>query len=370
MTNFRKYILLSLFLALINAVVLLIFFVPRFDHTDTSQYISTINHVFGDKNAELIPYRIMKPMPILIGAVISPIFGAKGSLIAQNVFFYFLLVYLVFILINYLYKNPRQAFYGSVLVACAYPMLAYGLAALTDLPGWFFYLSSIFLSLKFIEKPQFKTAFLAGIVAGFGMLFKENLAAAPLFFGSLVLISQASFKDKLKYVFVFSLAFILFPTINSIVMYKLFSYSYFSNYMAAWGNGPVGGFKNFYMISPLRIIIEIGRSFMLGWIFVLLGTWKEFVLMNKDRIKIFISLLLPSISFFAWSYPHNRMVFIAFPVLAILGSLGIMQKFNNQKSNNLIELGLLFLYVLINYFFLEFFLRYGPIIQPSGTLFG
>ena len=371
MTNFRKYLLLSLFLALVNAAVLLIFFVPRFDHTDTSQYVSAINHVLGDENAELAPYRIMKPFPILIAALFNPILSPQNALIAQNILFYFLSSYLIFILIYRIYQNEKQAFYGTVLYFTAYPMIAYGLAALTDISGWFFYLLSVFFALDILKKPQIKKIFLAGFIAGFGMLFKENVAAAAIFFGALVLIAtKFPLKEKLRYILVFGSAFLILPAINSIVIYNLFSFSYWSNYKSAWGAQSIGGFSSFYMITPLRILIEIARAFLLGWVFVLAGVLKEIFLKSIERIKILLSFILPSISFFVWSYPHNRMIYIAAPLLVLLGSFGLLRSSQKLKINNFIEVSSVFLFIIINYFILELLLKYGIIIQPSGTLFG
>jgi hypothetical protein len=370
MNNFKKYLLISLITALLNAIVLLVFFVPRFNHADTLEYVSTIEHIAGNAQAQVYPHRILKPMPILIGAAISPIFGAKNSLVAQNVVFYFFSVFLVFLLIYRLYHNEKQAFYGTVLFVGAYPMLAYGLASLTDLPGWFFYLLSALISLKFIEKPHFKTALLAGFVAGLGMLFKENVAAAPIFFFTLIFVaSKLSFKEKIKYLFIYGLAFSILPLINTIIIYKLYSYSYLNwlDYNSVGG----GGRRNIlYMVTPFRILIEIGRVLLIGWIFVLFGILKEFTLRNRERIKILISFILPSLSAFLWVYPHNRIIFIAAPFLVLLGSFGLLRNFRKQKVNTAVELSLLFLYIFLNYAALEFFLRYGPIFQPPGTLFG
>ena len=370
MNNFKKYLLLSLVVAFLNAVLLLVFFVPRFNHTDTLEYVSTIEHIAGNAQAQVYPHRILKPMPILIGAAISPIFGAKNSLVAQNVVFYFLSVFLVFLLIYRLYHNEKQAFYGTVLFVGAYPMLAYGLASLTDLPGWFFYLLSALISLKFIEKPHFKTALLGGFVAGLGMLFKENVVAAPIFFSVLIFVaSNLSFKEKIKYLFIYGLAFSILPLINSIIIYKLYSYSYLNwlDYNSVGG----GGRRNIlYMVTPFRIVIEIGRVLLIGWIFVLFGILKEFTLRNRERIKILISFILPSLSAFLWVYPHNRILFIAFPFLVLLGSFGILRDYKNQKTNKIVELSFLSGYFLISYIVLEFLLRYGTIIQPPGTLLG
>jgi hypothetical protein len=370
MTPFKKYLLFSFIFALVNAVLLLVFFVPRFNHPDTQEYFSTIKYVLGEPGAELFPYRILKPLPILIGAALSPIFGVENTLWVQNIVFYFLSVYLVFLLIFYFYKNEKQAFFGAVLYAGAYPVLAYGLASLTDMSGWFFYLLSIFLSLKFLQKISFKIAILIGFVAGLGMLFKESVAAAAIFFVALVfLAAKIPIKEKIKYVLVFSAAFLFLPVVNNIIIYKIFSFSYLAGYKYAWSNS-IGGFASFYMITPFRILIEIVRAFLLGWLFIFLGLKKEIFLKVGDRIRILLALILPSLSFFLWSYPHNRMIFIAAPFLIFLGSFGLLQNLKNRKISNFTELGLLLLYLIINYGLLEFLLRYGTKIQPPGTLFG
>ena len=124
MSAFKKYLLLSLGVALLNAIILLVFFVPRLHHSDTPQYISTIKYVLGDPTGEIFLHRILNPMPILIGTTIAPVFGVENVLIVQNVFFYFLSVWLVFLLIHRFYHNEKQAFYGTVLYGAAYPMLA------------------------------------------------------------------------------------------------------------------------------------------------------------------------------------------------------------------------------------------------------
>lgn len=367
MTTFRKYFLISLIIAILNATILLVFFVPRFDHTDTKEYVATIKYLAGDPGGEVILYRILKPAPLLIGAALTPILDAKNTLVFQNLVFYFLSVWLIFLLVHRIYQNEKQAFYGTVLYTTAYPMLAYGLAPLTDLSGWFFYIFIIWLSLDFLNNLNIKKVFSIGLIAGLGMLFKENLGAAPIFFaGFIFLMVPISLKEKIKYISIFGIAFILPPLVSGIILYKLYSYSLIDWYLEAWcasGNG-------FFAYTPLRIFIEIGRVFALGWFFIILGILKEFYQKNTQRIKFLFSLIPSSLSFFLWSFPHNRIIYIAAPLLALLGSFGLLRNFEKQKVNTAVELILLFLYIFLNYLALEFFLRYGPILQPPGTLFG
>jgi hypothetical protein len=367
MNNFRKYLLISLVFASLNAALLLIFFIPRIHHADTREYVATIQYIAGSPEGELFPHRILKPLPLMIGSLFTPIMSPQNALIFQNLIFYFLSAWLIFVLIFRLYKNEKQAFYGTILYVTAYPMLAYGLAALTDISGWFFYLLSAIIALNIFNKPQLKTAFWAGFAAGAGMLFKENTAAAPIFFASLLFIAvNLPFKEKLKYILIYGTAFIFPVLISGIVIYRIYSYSYLDWYKAIWEHSTTG----LYAYSPFRILIEGGRVLLIGWIFVLIGALKEFFLKNIERIKVLISFIPPSLSFFLWAFPHNRIIYIAFPLLVILGSLGLLKNFKNPKINTFTEIFLLSSYVLVNYFVLDFLLRYGSIIQPPGTTFG
>lgn len=339
--------------------VLLVFFVPRFDHTDTVQYIATVNYVLSQGGGELHLNRLLYPAPILISAALNPIFSPTNAFIFQNIIFYFFSIFVIFLLIFRFYKNEQQAFFGTVLFATAYPVLAYGIAILTDFAGWFFYLTAVLISLNFYRSPDKKTAFVIGLTAGVGMLFKESVAAAAMFFAVLVFLAmQISFKDKMKYALLFGFAFSLPVLINSAVFYKFYSYSYLERYIDVV-HDKTGGF---YAYSLLRMLIEIGRVFALGWLFFLLGAIKEISLKNKERLRFLAALILPSLSFLFWAFPHNRIIFIAFPLFVLLGSFGLA---NSGKLSRFIQTGLLIIYVLSNYLALEFLLWWGPALQYS-----
>ena len=367
MNSFRKYLLISLILGLVNAVILLVFFVPRLSHTDTVSYLSTIKYILGEPGGEVALHRILNPLPILIGASLSPLADGENALILQNVIFYVLSVLLIFFLVYEIYHNEKQAFYGTVLFMTAFPVLAYGLAALTDMSGWFFFLLTVLLSLNFLKNPSFRTAILPGLVASFGMLFKENVAAAPIFFASLVFIAaNLSFKEKIKYLIVFGLAFLFFPLINSLILNHFFSYYYLTTFQDIGAGGKA--VEGFYMYTFPRILIEIGRAFLIGWIFILLGVFREFSIKNKERIKILLAFIPPSLSVFLWICPHNRMFFIAFPILVLLGSFGLLRTCKNTKIGLLAEAVFLIIYVVINYAILEFLLKYGIYFWRFGDL--
>jgi hypothetical protein len=362
MTIFRKYILLTFIVSLLNVLIILLFFVPRLNATDSAQYISTIQHVSGDSSATLYSYRILKPLPILIGVVLLPIMSAAQALILQNVIFYFATVLLIFLLINSVYKNEKQAFYGTVLFSTAYPVMAYGLSPLTDFGGWFFYILCIYLTIIFFNNPTYKKSFLIGFLGGIGMLFKENLAALLIFLPSFVLLcTHLTVKEKMRHILGFGVAFLSPIFISGIIVYRFFSYSMIQWYIdvSLHHEG-----SSVYAYSPLRIIIEIGRIFSLGWVFFLVGVTKEIKTKNKERINLLISLVPSSLSFFLWAFPHNRIAFISAPLIVLLGSFGLVELFKKYKFSKYIEISLLLICVLTNYFLVEFLLKYGDILRP------
>jgi len=361
MTIFKKYLLLTFFVAFLNLLIILFFFVPRLNATDSAQYISTILHLSGDHSETLYPFRVINPLPVLIGAILSPFMSASATLILQNIFFYFGSVLVIFLLINSVYKNEKQAFYGAILFSTAYPVMAYGLSPLTDFSGWFFYILCIYLTVRFFKKPILRKSFLIGLLGGIGMLFKENLAALPIFFFVFVFVcANFSLRNKVRHICVFLLAFFL-PVITSEVMiYHFFSYSmiqWYLNVSLTHGNSFI------YAYSPLRIVIEIARVFSFGWIFFLAGLIREIRTKDKNRTKILISLILPSLSFFLWAFPHNRIAFISAPLIILLGSFGFIELFKNNKYSRYIEITLLFFYIFINHFLVEFLLKYGDALR-------
>ena len=357
----KKYLILSFVFAFANALFLLLFYIPAKHFSDTDVYVSTIKSLSGDPSVLLSKTALIKPFYMVIGTLFHSFLDPEKSLILQNIIFYFLSALLIFLIVRKIYNNERQSFYSVVLYSAAYPMLAYGLAAIIDTGGWFFYLLCIWLSLALIKNVNLKRVFLIGIIAGLGMLFKESVAAFPIFFFSFTaLVLNIAPREKIKTFCIFSAGFFIPIIISNLIIYKLFSYSMFGDFLISWqtvaDNHPKG---SFYSYSFFRIAIEIARVFFLGWIFVVLGAIKEYKEKNKERYKFILALILPSLSFLLWSFPHNRMAFISAPLIVLLGSFGLIRTGKNTKMNIFIELSCLVLYVAVNYFFLVFLLSYG-----------
>ena len=126
-------------LALLNASLITALFGRLFYNPDTRCYVSGARLLFGLPKGEACDYRILKPLALLFPGMLEKATGieAQYGFFMQNLVFYFLSSFLVFELIRLVFKNELEAFWGSLLFITAPPVLFYGLAYITDMPGWF-----------------------------------------------------------------------------------------------------------------------------------------------------------------------------------------------------------------------------------------
>ena len=355
-----KYLILALGAGAIICLVTLTTFTPRSTAPDTEEYVATIRYIAHAPGGEFYWYRILKPLPILVGAALIDIVPPIAALIYQNIVFFFFSIVLIFELTYELYADARQSVYAAVIFATAYPMIAYGLAALTDVSGWFFLLLTTLLSVRLLKVLNRKKVFLIGLIAGLGMLFKENSAAAAIFFAAFVFLDkELSVGERCRYALAFGVGFLILPGINSIVLLSLYSQSYWSWFIWNW----TGDRTTFYAYTPLRIIIEAVRVMLFGWVFVVAGILAEYLDKNTARRRILFALVPASLSCILWPFLHNRIMYIAGPLLALLASAGLFIRFKNFELTASARAVLVALYIVTNFAVLEFVLRNGEQYQ-------
>lgn len=345
----NKYLILLLCLVVFN--IIFINFSPRLTTpfaTDSEQYMETAKY-FRGLEAEVYPQRLLKPLVPFLAAALSYVFGFNSSFLIVNSLLYLLIGFLVFKIIKVMFNDDRQALVGSLLFVFAYPMLEYGIAFMTDLAGWFFFVWSVYLTLLFIKKPSNGLVVANGLVSVLGSFAKESGGMGAVFFGLCVLfIHKDALWNKIKLIAIFSVSFLaLFLPWQAFVYYK-FHYTYYTWFAFNWAASP----QSQYAKEIIRIVVKsLGATFLLGWPFVLLGAlrWKEIVSENR---KIILALILPSVAFFSHPAVSSRLFYIVGLLLSILASIGFMYLVNNFKK--IYSYSLLLLVVAGNYFWFIF----------------
>lgn len=340
----RKIVYGLLLIGLINAVLIAAFYSGHFYRGDTPEYIETARWLAGDKTAEVFPERVLKPLSLTLPMLFEK-FGWLGEhgLQFQNIIFYFLSIVLLFDLVLALTLNRKQAVFAVVLFITAWPFLNNALSYLTDMAGWFFYLLAVWLIIKLHQANKMlliRHAAMLGFVTGIGFLFKESAVAAGFFyFGYLLFVNKEIISKRIASLIVFGLAFFLPVIISSIWAYRLSGYTFLDWYVKTWSNP--------FYYTALNVFLNIGITFLLAWFFVLWGVIAEWKEKNRERLRWFLAFLLPSLCSFIWSFPGARILYIAFPLLVLLASRGLI--FIERRRGRTLAVILLVICVAFNF---------------------
>jgi len=336
----NKYLFFSLLFASFLLFILYFFFGWQTD-VDTGSYLETISY-FSNKDIEslkLIPHRALRPLAILFSLPFTIFFSPLMSLIFENILFYFGAAILMFKIAKEILGKEGLAFYGVVLYLTAYPFLRFGPVALTDMPAWFFYLFSIYLTLLFLKRPKNYLIHLNGLISGLGVLIKENAGVGILFFVALLIFS-GKFKKKeiINYAFRFLLLFLVPILVNQFIIFYFLHYTYLDWYRFN-AKTYLGESYSFFNLTK-NFFITFGFS----WAFVLMGVCRILKEKNSKDNKIYFSLLVPSLSFFLWPSITARLIYIAGPFLSLLAAKGL-----DKQENNLCFKALLLFFIIFNF---------------------
>lgn len=356
----NNYLFWLALIACLNTLGILYFFSESIERSDTPLYVQTIDY-FSGKAAVPSLDRLVKPLSMMSAAGLSSLFGPRGALFAQNILCYFASIFLVFKIIEKLYSDKKQAFYGAIIFMTSFPMLQNALSFLTDMTGWFFLILVVYLALIFYQKPSLKLTVIAGLLSGIGFLFKESGIAGAVFLAFLLLFApKFKWPQKIKYGAVLFLCAVL-PVIFSVFLItQAFHYSYFDWYKANLASSG----KDYNLQN---IIQQLLVMFLLGWVFAIKGFLQEKKNQwaDGDRKIIFLAMIPLFLTGFLWPMPVARVLFLGIMPLVILASYGLA----SFKKPSL-EITLLALFVAVNYtlpniFSIADLSRFLSLILPS-----
>ncbi len=362
-----KYLVFALFFALLNVGA--IFFIFGFQqYSDSQDYFQTIHWLRGES-----PYvdaeRALRPLGPILAAPFE-FFGEGAGLIVQNLLFYLASAFLIFRIVELLFRNKKQAVLAVMLWVTATPMLEYGLSYLTDTGAWFFYLLSIFLTLLYFYARKYSFArnakptaypklaqehslalpgesifICVALISSMGVLMKENGSLGIVFFGMMLLLSREfSWTEKILKIIKVGLIFLAPLILFQLAAYKFFQYTSLDWYLDNSSGAP----GESILLVGLRYLGQLFRILGIIWPLVLWGLFLEWREKNWDRLKIYLALLPPSFSFLLWTVGGGgRTVFIFAPLGIILASYAL------KKRGPLFLSALFFTIAVLNYWFVS-----------------
>jgi len=345
----RRYFIILLAFTVLNIFLVNFVFLSYITPfaSDSDGYLEAAKFFRGMAPSIEFPWRLLKPVGPFLFAVASYVFDFKPAFLFVNSIFFLLIGFIVFKIIKLLFSDDLQALLGSMLFLSAYPMLEYGIAYMTDLAGWFFFVLSVYLSLRFLKQPSWQWIILNGLVTSIGFLTKEYAAMGSLFFFlCLFFVHKGKFTEKIKQLLVYGVLVLVPFGIWEAFVYLRFHYSFYD-----WFVQNSFGTEKFEAEKFTLIAKSLAATFLLAWPFVIAG-FANLRKMSWDAGKVLLALILPSFSFLLWPAASSRLFYIIGLLLSILASWGFVSVGWLRKKY--VYIPCLVLIVAGNYFWLVF----------------
>ena len=300
---------------------------------DSIGYINTVEMLRGNFDPNLLSeYYFLRPLGSIIAFPSSYVFGVWNAFVIENSIMYLLSVIILFAIAGRLYSH-KIALYASLLYASSPVLTTFGLAILQDMGIWFFYIGSVYLTLRFFgvdssnkyNKPLGNFfIFSLGITVGLGVLMKESAIAGFFFFVLMLLFSKYHPKDsigqKWKIIGIVFMGAVIPILINESITYTYFNISHLSLLQSGVSN----------VHTPVQTVYNFIKSFVMAFNilipFFLIGAYREWKKPDHGNSIIFILLLISSLPIVI-GYPLNatRFTFLIFPAIIPLAAYGISE---------------------------------------------
>lgn len=340
-----------LFFAIIN---LLICFFARWPITpsgDSISYYEATRFIRGEEMEEgfdlsgIYNRLLTAPLFIFLTGIFSFVFGIYGSMLFINIFFYLAAVVFFYLLAKEILQNGKAAFFSSFFIFLNYDIINFGIAHLTDMAGWAFFIAASFFAARYFNSQEKKNFWLAIIFSSVGALFKEygGLGIISLIF----LIGFSSRGKKLK---IKEISTAIFSFLSVVVAYHLFFYFYFGYSYFDW----YGFNLNYYLADPasrknsydfVLLIKVLGWLYLAGWPVFTFGLFKILKEKLNKEGAVFLALLPASLSFLIWPVMTQRIAFVLVPWLALVSGFGL----SKIKSDFILIPAILF-YAFFSYY--------------------
>lgn len=321
------------------------------DTPDSIGYLNTVELLRGNLDPSLLPELLqrgylLRSLGSLIAFPLSYIFGVWNAFVVENSILYLLSVVFMYAAVEKLYSS-KIAFYAAVLYASSPVLTTFGLAILQDMGIWFFYIGSVYLTLRFFgvggtneneTRPGNVYLFAFGVFVGLGMLMKESAIAGLFFFILVLLFSRHHSKHSVpKKIMILAIVFV--ATALPLAVNESITYTYFNNsHFNSWDSD--SGPKIIHTLG--QTVYNLVKSFVMAFNVLiplfLIGYYKEWKQHEHGNFAILTMLLLSSLPIVVgWPWNATRFAFLTFPAIIPLAAYGISelpQLMPRQLQNN------------------------------------
>jgi len=289
--------------------------------SDYDTYLLTAEYLKGvpveDPTGISIAQRILKPLFPAFLAISSTGTDYFTAALMQAVVFYLLFIVAMFLLAREFFDDLFLASLAVLLSAFSYPMLKYGLDVYTETGAWCMYALSLWLTIKFLRSPSRSIFFANVALITIGFLWKEYIIVAAVIFGlGILLHSLLTIREKIIYVFLYGVLFLVVQIPWQLHILSTFHFSYLDWYL-------IGGADGFSYEFTLKNIIKSTAALIgIMWLFVPLGLIRLKTAAFPDRLFAYTSCVVPLVGY-AWGFISSRLLYVIAPPMLLVSLYAI-----------------------------------------------
>jgi hypothetical protein len=288
------------------------------ESSDYHEYVSLAQYINGDMNAEVRPHRFLKPLNPLLVAGLAHNMNYETAFIVQALFFYVALIVMMFFFAKEFFDDVFLSTLIALYVALCYPILRYGVDILTETGALFFYVASIYLTLRYLKTPAWRFLLLNTATITIGFLWKEYVVVSAIIFGLAILFhSSLTAQEKMQHFAAYAALFLAVHIPLQIYVYLHYNFSYLS-----WYSIGVHGAIQQNEFTVRNIIKSTAVLLGLMWLVVPIGLMKYASLAPFQRRFWQVGILPPFIGY-AWGYISSRLLFVMAPPFLLVAGMGM-----------------------------------------------
>jgi len=321
----NKYPILILIFVVLNILVSCFYigYSPKLEK-DAAQYLEAANYLSqgGRISADTLMHRVLTNPAFLYLSILVDRFvnDFSSSFAVVNTIFYTLCIFAFYFLALEIYRDKKTAFLGAILVAFNFYVIDPNNSHLSDMGGWFFYIFSTCLAVKYFNTLNRKFYYLSILTAAAGVFFQEYGGLALINLALLIMLSGLSGKQKLKDIVLAAALFVMPLLAYHAYFYLQYHILYFDRFLNVETASSVAGFEPKSLILLVKIL---GWLFSFGWLAFCLGLRKEILATDKNRIKILLATLPITLLFVIWPAITQRLAVVFMMWLSLIAGFGL-----------------------------------------------
>jgi hypothetical protein len=256
----------------------------RWIQFDTPSFVGGSRLMFGLEGGFSFQSRLSKPLVLILPGLFEKVLAIHPyyTFVFQNIICYFLSGFLVYDILNLIFKKKKIAIAGMLAYVMCQVFAIFSFVVMSDVVGWCMGLFVIYLTIKWLHNKEYEASkiLIISIVSGISMFTKESAIIGFVFLVFFLLFQQNNIWFKVKTLMISICGFLIIFVLGTIAINFLFETSVLKR---------ISETREYYGVIYYRLsdITQIFRTLDMNWILIIIGVPQIIrVIKSKNQIAL------------------------------------------------------------------------------------